>query len=143
MKIIPKYTIDNPPSSFEKRVFIGGNFRIVSLLEEIYKKVIDCDFQPIFSLDFGIPWEETRHYSGRLVQISKYAIFETSLENGYYFEMEDAKNYGSTTLCVWDGHQGDQPRISTMALTSDVFKKNSKSYSCVDELKLLVENFLR
>lgn len=143
MKIIPKYSIDNPPATFERRVFIGGNFKIISLLEEIYKKVIDCDFQPIFSLDFGIPYEETRHYAGRLVQICKYTIFETSLENGYYFEMEDAKNCGSTTLCVWDGHQGPQPRISTMALTHDVFTNNNKPYNGVDELKLLVETFLR
>ena len=143
MRIEPRYVIGKPPGTFDKRVFIGGSFRTGSRLEEIYKIVLDCDFVPISSLEFGIPWEETRHYSGRLVEKCKCAIFETSLEGGYYFEMEDAKTYCLITLCVWDAYHGTQPRISDMALTHDVFRNNNKSYRNIEELRVLVRGFLQ
>ena len=86
--------------------------------------------------------EETRHYSARLVQQCKIAIFETSLDGGWFFEMEDALNYSLLTLCVWDGYPGNYPRISTMALTHDVFRNNNKSYKKIDELRTIVTDFL-
>lgn len=143
MRIEPRYVIDKPPGTFDKRVFIGGSFRNASRLEEIYKTVLDCGFAPIFSLEFGIPWEATRHYTSRLVEQCKYAIFETSLDAGYFFEMEDAKIHSLITLCLWDAYHGSKPKISVMALTHDVFRNNNKSYRNVEELRLCVCDFLQ
>lgn len=138
------YDINHPPGSFDKRVFIGGSFRIIaSCLEEIYKAVLDCSFVPIFSLEFGIPMDETRHYAGLLVKQSKYAIFETSHDAGYFFEMEDAKNYSLKTLCLWDAYLGDNPKISLMGWSHDVFKNNNKPYSNIDDLRNHVYDFLQ
>ena len=138
----PICSITKPPGVLEDRVFIGGTFTYVSILEEIYKTVLDCGFTPIYSLDFGIPFEETRHYSARLVQQCRIAVFETSLDGGWFFEMEDALKYSLLTLCVWDAYPGILPRISAMALTHDVFTRNNKSYKTIEELRSIVTKFL-
>lgn len=142
MITIPKYDIENPPGTFEKRVFIGGSYRFISLLEEIYKAVMDCDFTPIFAREFGIPEGTTRHSAKRLVQQCKYAIFEVSIDGGYFFEMEDAEAYSCITLCLWEASHGSTPMISEMARTHDVFTNNNKSYRDISELCTHVYNFL-
>lgn len=142
MITVPKYDLDYPPGVFGKRVFIGGSYRYIALLEEIYKAVLDCGFTPIFALEFGIPADTTRHSAKRLVQHCKYAIFETSIDGGYFFEMEDAENYSCITLCLWDASHGSTPRISEMARTTNIFKKNNKPYGDISELRSRVYDFL-
>ena len=138
MAIVPKYGLDDPPGVFEKRVFIGGSYRHIVILEEIYKAVLDCGFTPIFAREFGIPEGTTRHSAKRLVQHCEYAIFETSIAGGYFFEMEDAENYSCVTLCLWEASQ----MVSEMAGTTNIFKKNNKPYRDISELHSHVYNFL-
>jgi hypothetical protein len=142
MMKVPKYHLDYPPGVFGKRVFVGGCYRYIVLLEEIYKAVLDCGFTPIFAREFGIPAGTTRHSAKRLVQHCKYAIFETSMDGGYFFEMEDAENYSCVTLCLWEASPGGTPRISEMARTTNLFKKNNKPYGDISELRSHVRSFL-
>jgi hypothetical protein len=142
MITVPKYHLDYPPGVFGKRVFVGGSYRYIALLEEIYKAVVDCDFTPIFAREFGIPDGTERHSSKRLVQHCKYAIFETSVDGGYFFEMEDAENYSCVTLCLWDASHGSTPWISKMARSTNVFQGNNKPYRDIPELRLHVHSFL-
>ena len=142
MRIKPKYSIDRLPGIFDKRAFIGGSFDNIPRLEEIYKVVMDCGFTPIFSLEFGIPKEEIRHYLGRLVAQCKYAIFETSEDAGYFFEMEDAKYHSLVTLCLIEAYHGGKTRTSSMALAHDVYKNNHESYKNIPELRSYVYKFL-
>ena len=142
MIIVPKYDLDDPPGAFKKRVFIGGSYRYIVLLEEIYKAVLDCVFTPIFAREFGIQEGTTRHSAKRLVQHCKYAIFETSIDGGYFFEMEDAENYSCVTLCLWEASHGIAPMISEMARTTNIFKKNNKPYRDISELRSHVYDFL-
>lgn len=138
----PKYALDNPPGVFERRVFIGGSYRYTSLLEEIYKAVIDCYYQPIYAREFGIPEGTTRHSANKLVQCCKRAIFETSIDGGYFFEMDDAEAHSCITLCLWEASHGIMPMISEMARTHSVFMNNNKSYRDISELRSHVYDFL-
>jgi len=134
----PKYDLDDPPGVFKERVFVGGSFNHMAILEEIYKAVLDCGFTPIFSPDFGIPVGTTRHSAKRLVQHCKYAIFETSFHSGHYFEMVDAENFSCVTLCLWQASQN----VGEMPETTDMFKANNEPYRDISELRSHVYDFL-
>lgn len=142
MITVPRYHLDYPPGVFGKRVFVGGSYRYIAILEEIYKAVLDCGYTPIFAREFGIPAGTTRHSAKRLVQHCKYAIFETSIDGGYFFEMEDAENNSCITLCLWEASHGSTPWISEMARTTNIFQKNNKPYRNMSELRSHVYNFL-
>lgn len=142
MIVVPKYDLDDPPGSFKRRVFVGGCYRHTSVLEEIYKAVLDCAFTPIYAREFGIPEGTTRHSAKRLVQHCKYAIFETSADAGYFFEMEDAESCSCQTLCLWEASHGIAPMISAMARTHSVFMRNNRHYSGITELRSHVYDFL-
>jgi len=142
MKIEVKYTMDNPPGTFERRVFIGGNYSFGSRIEDIADAVIDCEFTPIIVWEFGIVQGTERHSSAQILKQCKYAIFEVSSDAGQMYEMEDADKYSLITLCLWDGHQGLVPKISAMTQSHPVFKKNNKSYKNTRTLQYEVAKFL-
>lgn len=143
MRIESKYSIDNPPGTWDRRVFIGGNYDFGSRLEDICDAVRDCEYIPIIAWDFGIPPDTERHSSGEIIKQCKYAIFEVSSDAGYFFEMEDAQANAIISLCLWDAYQGRTPMVSRMVKSHSIFKKNNRPYRNTRTLQNEVYKFLQ
>lgn len=146
MIIKPKYSIDNPPDVFEKRVFIGGNYQSGATIQDIADIVEDCEYQPIIPWEFGITPGIERHSSKKIQQILKqcrYAILEVSTTVGYFPEMDDAERFSTICMCLWDDHIEvitGHP-ISPEVANHSVFAY-SKPYHKVDILQYEVRKFL-
>lgn len=92
MGIEPKYSLDNPPGTLDRRVFIGGNYNFGSRLEDIADAVRDCEYIPIIAWDFGIPHGTERHSAREIIQQCKYAIFEVSSPAGHFLKWTTQKH---------------------------------------------------
>lgn len=144
MKIQPKYSIDNIPGTFGDRVFIGGNYLYGSRLEDIADAVTDCGLTPIIARQFiGVAPGTERHSSLYLLERCKLAIFELSSEAGQLIELENALNFSTITLCVWDAYHGDKPKISAMVTSHPLFQSNNRCYKNTRELQYYVYDFLK
>ena len=143
MKIEPKYSIDNPPGTKNRRVFIGGNYSFGSRLEDIADAVRDCEYIPIVALEFGMAPDTERHSSKQLIRQCKYAIFEVSSAAGHFFEMDDAEEYSVISLCLWDAYLGTTPDISAMVRSHTIFKSNNSPYRNTRALHHEVYKFLQ
>lgn len=143
MRIEPKYSINEPPSTFENRVFIGGNYQHGAILEDIADAVRDCEFQPIIVWEFGVSPGTERHSSRQILKQCKFAIFDVSTAAGHFFEMDDAKEFSVICLCLWDAHldQGNGPAISSMVKSHEIFK-NNKPFKNTRILQSEVHRFL-
>lgn len=111
------FTIDNLPNKYEKRVFIGGNYKNIALLREVYKFVEQNKFQPILVADFTIPEEKENEIALFLLKNCKFAIFEmsTSSSGGELMELERTKDYKNITLVlyqiIYSDLEADVPRM--------------------------------
>ncbi len=143
MRIEPKYAIDNLPSAFKKRVFVGGNYQHGAVIEDIADAVRDCEFQPIIVWEFGVAPGTERNSSKLILKQCKFAIFDVSTAAGHFFEMDDAKEFSTICLCLWDAHldQGSGPGISSMVRSHDIFK-NNKPFRNTRMLQSEVHRFL-
>lgn len=140
----PKYSIASPPGTYETRVFIGGRYVFPwdFFLDIIAKVAIQCDHVPIIARDFGIPRGRERHYCEEIIKVCGKVILELSERGGSYSELEIANKYQPRILClVWKGQKG-LPDISAMVTTFDLFRKNNREYSNLEQLESAVEGFL-
>jgi len=141
------FTIDNLPSKYEKRVFIGGNYKNIALLREVYKFVEQNKFQPILVADFTIPEEKENEIALFLLQSCKFAIFEMSTlgSGGELMELERTKDYKNITLVLYQIIYADlEPDVPRMIKSLKKIKNNLEiwAYPNLDELKNTISKWL-
>lgn len=112
---------DKLQGTFEKRVFIGGNYDFPVTLRKIRDIVTAKGFVPVLALDFDIPPTTIHDWDLRLLHNCKFAIFEVSCPAGELMEIERAREYKTLLLLAFqarDEQQKDPPRVGTMLKTA-------------------------
>ncbi len=137
-----KFSINSPPGNFGDRVFVGGNYRIGSVIQRIKEAVAGCTFTPIVVAEFAIKRGTENESSLTLLRQCKFAIFEVTLDDGHIAELQCALYYDTITLCLWDACRCDYPRISAMVTSNPLFKSNNKGYKTIREMEEEVCKFL-
>ena len=105
-------SVSHLPGEWEKRVFIGGDYESIYLLDAIIAPVIEYGFIPILATEFKTADEDIHHHSLLLLHNCKYAIFDVSSKGGHMMEAERTLDYGTITLFVCN--ITEQPRVSAM-----------------------------
>ena len=127
---------------WEKRVFIGGSYKEIAVINEIRKQVTSKGYEPVIARDFIIPQDLIHHHSLMLLHECKRAIFDLSQEAGQLMELERFRDYGIKTLVVYQSDVGE-PRITEM-LKSLLYSMTIelKSYKTFNELREHINAFL-
>lgn len=117
-----KLSLDQPPSNYWNRVFIGGNYKYIDKLRKIKSYIKSIGYTPILASDFDIPISQIHDYSLRLLHDCKYAIFEETNPAGELMELERAaKDYDTFVFVIYEMEDLDkiehQPRLSSMITT--------------------------
>lgn len=133
----------------KKRVFIGGTYKNIAILNHVATIVDDFDYYPIMPIDLpqttDPSYRELIHdISIEMLQECSYAIFEVTISNGHLMEIERARDFMSAgTLSVILVYQttreGDTPTITSMLMTKDFKKRPYRNFS---ELTTVIRNFL-
>lgn len=137
-----KHSIDFPPGNFENRVFVAGNYRSGSVIQQIENAVSGSSFTPIVAHRFDIKPGTERDSSLQLLRQCKFAIFEVTLDGGHIAELERANDYDIKTLCLWDACNKDRPLITAMVTSNPLYKANNKGYKNIRKMEEEVCKFL-
>ncbi len=137
--------LDQIPGTYEKRVFIGGNYELMSALRDIKNAVkkLDNNFVPILAYDdFQIPAAKIYEWDLRLLHNCKYAIFDVTSPAGELFEIARTEEYHVKTLLVYQSRGATMapPRARTMLLESGTHEHHS--YTESKQLESIVRDFL-
>jgi hypothetical protein len=112
---------DSLPGTYERRVFIGGDYDYIAILRMICGFVRSTGFTPILASDFYTPRSETHDYALRLLHNCKFAIIEATRNAGQLMELERIRDYATTAFVayqVWNQENGKPPRhLTSMAAT--------------------------
>ncbi len=138
-QIIPKSSIDHLPGTWDKRVFIGGDYDHLPILRDIQEAVIRSDFQPIIPFDFIVPEEHIHHHDLMLLHNCRLGIFEVSTPAGQLMEIERAKDYGVKVILFYTDRNGP-PHSLTMMVQTAGYKMNT--YRDSSDLKQKVTDWL-
>jgi len=134
------------PGIFEKpwevRVFIGGSYKEIAIINEIRRRVTEKGYEPVVASDFEIPEDLVHHHSLMLLHECKYAIFDLSQEAGQLMEIERVRDYDVKTLAVYQATRGE-PKITEMlkALLNSM-QIPTKRYRDFPELNQHISSFL-
>lgn len=133
-----QYDINHIPGEWNKRVFVGGNYRDrVSTLFEIREAIKRNGFTPIMALEFKDEEPLIHDHSLLLLHNCKYAIFDVSKDSGYLMEVERTLDYRTVTLLVYE----NVPEFGVSAMMA-TFQK-IKEFSNKEELNRLIDDFLQ
>lgn len=138
-----RYSINSPRGNFGDRVFIGGDYRHGAVIQDIAEATKDISLTPIVVGDFNIPDGDVRVASFILLRQCKYAIFDVTIDGGHIAELERAVDYGTITLCLWDAHFSQEPKISEMVTNNPLYRNNNTGYRTTREMQEKVYEFLR
>lgn len=132
-------SISHMPGEFENRVFIGGDYESVYLLDAIIIPVLEFGFTPIIAAEFKTDKHNIHHHALLLLHNCKYAIFDVSSKGGQMMEAERTLDYETETLFVCN--KSGQSRVSAMLKS---FGKNYEIQWFEDrkELKSIIYHFL-
>ena len=141
-----RLSLDCLPGTYNRRVFIGGNYASISDLREIKKAVYElgADFTPIIPYDdFQIPQGQVYETDLRLLHNCKYAIFEVTQPGGELFEIARCSEYGVITLLMYQarGLLETPPNVKTMLLESGVHEHHS--YMDSGQMRRIADEFLQ
>lgn len=144
IRLAPRDT-NNLESSWERRVFIGGNYSTqFAIIQEMAMEVSRWGFDPIIASEFDMPKRLIHHHTMMLLHNCKRAIFEISSQAGQLMEIERLRDYGIEPLLVYSpnpAHQG--PRVSSMLDTlMQQGEYTVESYSDVQKLREHVRAYL-
>lgn len=92
-----KITLDG---TRDKRVFIGGDYDFMPILQEIAEFVRSQHFVPVIAYDHNVPPGAIHDEDLALLKECKYAIFEMSHPAGHLMELERAADYEETICFV-------------------------------------------
>jgi hypothetical protein len=104
--------VDNPPGTFDKRVFVGGNYDFLATLRKICDFIRSTGFTPIMAWDFNVDFRRIHDYDLRLLHQCKYAIFEETSPAGELMELERTRDYGVISFAVYQVRDRDTKRQS-------------------------------
>jgi hypothetical protein len=143
-QIKPQRSLDKLDSPWERRVFIGGNYNQIAILQKIKETVALAEYDPILAWDFEMPEELIHHHTLMLLHFCRLAVFDISQGNGHLMEIERASDYGISPLFVYSAMEpSSKPRVSAMLttrLTQSGFKP--KPYRTIEDLNELVREYL-
>lgn len=143
-KLAPR-DINNLESSWEKRVFIGGNYSSqFAFIQEIALEVSRWGFDPIIASEFTMPTQLIHHHTMMLLHNCKLAIFDISAEAGQLMEIERLRDYELKPLLVYSPNPArPEPRVSSMLSTlMEQGQYDVKPYSNVEQLRDHVKAYL-
>ena len=130
----------------EKRVFIGGNYRNIAILNWICTMIQDIKFIPVMALNFPETskptYEKLIHdISIEMLRKCSYAIFEVTFSNGHLMEIERAKDFPQlkTILVYQIKKHEERPTITSMLMTNKFLKKGYRNFT---ELTIEINQFL-
>lgn len=129
------------PGRYNKRVFIGGDYVHCSLLQSIQLSINSTDSHGILAIDYVKPGAE-RQISLYLLSKCKYAIFEVSTSSGQLIEIEHIDEAKQKVLFLWDAMAFENPIVTRMLQSGQIFKNNSKGYVGLKNMEWEVINFL-
>lgn len=132
------YSISRIPGDWEKRVFIGGDYGELYILDWIKKIVIENRYTPILAIEFQTPPELIHDYALLALHNCKHAIFDISSKGGHLMEIERIFDYRTNTLFVCQDSSAST--ITGMLKSLD---RTTYMYKDYDELKIIVEKFLQ
>jgi len=135
-----KYSINQMPGEWRKRVFIGGNYsgdRVKNLFE-IKKSIEKNNFIPIIALEFNDDEPCVHDHSLLLLHNCKYAIFDVSKDSGYLMEVERTFDYRTKILLVYE--EIPESRMTEMISSLDI---KPRQFSNSEELAQLVDKFFK
>lgn len=138
-KVVPKQPIDPLPGTWDKRVFVGGDYDHLSILREIQDAIIRSGFQPILPYDFLVPPQLIHHHDLMLFHCCRLAIFEVSSPAGQLMEIERAKDYDVDTILFYTDRDGPPHSLTSMVLTAGHIMQ---PYSDISDLKQKITNWL-
>ncbi|GAI10578.1 unnamed protein product, partial [marine sediment metagenome] len=141
-KLSSKQSIDRIPSSWEKRVFIGGNYDYMATLMEIKEIVLNLGYEPIVAFDYGIPEDKIHHHDLMLLHDCKYAIFDVSQSDGHLMEIERTRDYNVKTLLVYSARNDKKQPPSSMSAMIQTLGIQMSGYLNLRELRQLISGFL-
>lgn len=129
------YTINKIPGDWNKRVFIGGNYRVrLDILKEIKSIVLGLNYQPIFAHDFNDKEPYIHDHSLILLHSCKYAIFDVSKNAGYLMELERTVDYRIRPLLVYQEIPEEHLSEMVKSLGMTVFEISDKNDEVLPKL---------
>lgn len=138
-KVAPKVPIDPLPGTWDKRVFIGGDYDHLSILREIQDVVIRSGFQPILPYDFKVPPDLIHHHDLMLLHSCRLGIFEVSTPAGQLMEIERAKDYDVDAILFYTDRDGPPHSLTQMVSTAGYVMQ---PYSDISDLRKKVSSWL-
>jgi len=138
-RVILKKPIDPLPGTWEKRVFIGGDYDHLSILRDIEEAVKKSGFEPILPYDFAVPPKLIHRHDLMLFHCCRLGIFEVSSPAGQLMELERAKDYDVEVILFYVDRDGPPHSLSMMIQTAGYTMEPYKDSS---ELKQKVINWL-
>lgn len=143
-EIKPRRSLDELRGPWKLRVFIGGSYNQIAILEKIKETVAQAGYDPILAVDFEMPEDLIHHHTLILLHSCKLAVFDISRENGHLMEIERLFDYGIIPLFVYSAMEvSAEPRVSTMLKTrlrQSGFEP--QPYRTIDKLCELVREYL-
>ncbi len=134
-----QYKIERIPGSWDKRVFIGGSYKELTVINEIRNIVKEKKFIPIVALDCEMPENKIHDFTLLLLHNCKYGIFDVSQDSGHLMEVERTLDYRTEVLLVYQ--KEPEPEMSKM-VSSMGSQYKLKEFTSLKGLNDLVCNFL-
>lgn len=143
-EIKPERSLDKLKSPLERRVFVGGNHRLIAILEEIKKTVAQAGYDAILADDFEMPEDRIHDDTLMLLQSCRLAVFDISLDNGHLMEIPKIPEYGIHPLFVYSAMDpSKEPHVSRMLKSwLERFRFEPQPYRTIDKLCELVREYL-
>jgi len=138
-RLVLKKPIDPLPGTWEKRVFIGGDYDHLSILRDIEDAVKKSGFEPILAYDFAVPPKLIHHHDLMLFHCCRLGIFEVSSPAGQLMELERAKDYDVEVILFYVDRDGLPHSLSMMVQTAG---HTMEPYKDSSELKPKVISWL-
>lgn len=115
------YSISKLPGLWEKRVFVGGDYKRLDTLNTIKKYVEKLGYTPIIALEFKIPPEYIHHHSLLLLHNCRYAIFDITTRSGQLMEAERIFDYHTKTLFVCEARAMSELSAMLKTLGEEIY----------------------
>jgi hypothetical protein len=138
----------NKQGEKSKRVFVGGNYMNIALLNRLSEIVRELDFFPVLAINFKPQNVTDEEYENMMHDISmemlkecSYAIFEVTISNSHLMEIERAKDFKDLkVILVYQVTElGRKPTITRMLMAKEFEKKDYRNFT---QLTVIIQNFL-
>ena len=138
--------LEKMPGTLENRVFIGGNYDFMAILNQIKAIVDENGFVPILAFNFNFKNDNIHNYDIRLLANCKYSIFEVTKPEGDLMEIERAKDFQNHILLLYQvrdpSNRNMPPSITSMLSTLKYELLEKKGYNQTTELYSIIKGWL-